>query len=105
VHDWSKYLPKDTQNAARQAKFRGRKRNSESNAPGNAEVTAEPSHARAGTRGVPSRPQEQEPCLHPSVAREDPAREPHLNGTQGTDGWMDDQSRITPTDVEEALKT
>ena len=33
IHDWTKFLPREEQNAARQAKWRSRKRNAERNAP------------------------------------------------------------------------
>lgn len=83
VHDWSKYMPKEEQNAARQAKWRARRRNAErngtSNAGSNAEVTPQPSRARAGTRGVPSRPV---PYVDPGAVPEPRlagAPEPDLN--------------------------
>jgi hypothetical protein len=72
VHNWTKYLPKEAQNAARQAKYRARKRNGQSNAPRNAtgddDVTAGPSHAGAGTRGRSPVPV---PVTKPSVVTEE----------------------------------
>lgn len=52
VHNWAKYLPKEAQNAARQAKWRARRRNAERNGQVDAAVTDSASHARAGTRGT-----------------------------------------------------
>lgn len=77
VHDWTKYMPKEEQNAARQAKWRARHRNALSNAGSNAGGDAEvtPSHARGHARGpVPSRPQElsSTPTNHKDVADDDP---------------------------------
>lgn len=75
VHDWAKFLPKDEQNAARQAKWRARHRNATRNAESNAPSNADASRAGAGTRGVPSRPVPEVPSTptnHRDVAADDP---------------------------------
>ncbi len=63
IHHWPQYMPKEEQNAARQAKWRSRARNAERNAEvtpdRNAPSNALPSRTRAGTRGVPSSPEDQ----------------------------------------------
>lgn len=94
VHDWPKYLPKDEQNAARQAKWRSRhrnaQRNAERNALSNADVDApgdaEASRTRAGTRGFPSRPVE----VPNSVTATETARarhpDPPVNGSGNGSG-------------------
>ncbi len=76
IHDWSKYMPKEEQNAARQAKWRGRKRNADSNASRNGKVTPEASRTRAGTRGVPSRPEDQDQEPDQSTVVQDEEKPP-----------------------------
>ena len=83
VHDWANFLPKDGTNAERQARWRARKRHASNGTHTVTETvtrgvtepvteTVTSSRARdagAGTRGVPSRPQEQEQPGAVPVAR------------------------------------
>ncbi len=100
IHNWSKYLPREEQNAARQAKWRARRRNAESNAGSNAPSNADPSRARTGTRGSPSRPKDQEPSVQPSTR--DPASD--WDG-EDPDGLTEhDQPQNGLPDLEHVLK-